>query len=114
MILDNGICSVFSRINVAAPGNRPQYQYRRKTVCYYGELDFETSPAFRTADMETTDISQRIRIQQDRSITRDDVVVLDDVTEMPDGALTYRVRRAWHGLDDDGMPISDLSLEAYT
>lgn len=110
MILDSGICTVFSRKNIAGKGEKPRYAYTQKMQSYYGELDFETGGIFTTQGREDRVVDARIRILQDRTVRAHDVVVLADV-ETAEGAEIYEIERAYHGQDDDnGAPISDLSL----
>ena len=50
MILDSGICKVFRKANVAAPGAKPTFEDRLIHEGWYGELNFETAPANPTPD----------------------------------------------------------------
>ncbi len=111
MILDRGICSIFSKQNAAGPGEKPRYEYALKYQAYYGELSFETSPVFRTENREDVQTDARIRVPQDRSITNHDAVVLRDAHCLSPGEQRYEVIRAYHGNDDDnGLPVTDISL----
>lgn len=110
MILDSGICTVFARENAAGKGEKPRYAYTQKMQSYYGELDFETGGVWTTQGREDRVVDTRIRILQDRTVKAHDVVVLADV-ETTKGAELYEIERVYHGQDDEnGAPISDLSL----
>lgn len=112
MILDDGICTVFAVEDVSKPGEMPQKGYRKKSRAWYGVLDFATVASWPTEDREEVRVDERIRIQQNRSITNHDVVVLADVEAVTDGMRVLEVVRAYHGHDDDnGALITDLSLE---
>lgn len=117
MILDRGVCSIFARQEVSAPGAMPAAAYVLRSRSWYGELNFETSTSRPTEGREERLTAARIRIFQDRSIAQGDVVVLRDINsfdQAADGEPVYRVTRAWHGTDDGGpTPITDLTLEVY-
>ena len=111
MILDKGICTVYAKVNTAAPGAMPVFTDEVKTTGWYGELSFETRSAHPTADREEVRCDARIRILQCRSINNHDRVDLQTDTGE---TRTYEVTRAYHGIDDDsGEPITDLTLEVY-
>jgi hypothetical protein len=89
--------------NTAAPGNMPVDGLVPKYQSWYGELAFETSPGTIGAQ-EGISVANRIRIVQNRAVTNHDVAIIDGVQ--------YDVVRAYHGVDDEnGQPISDLTLE---
>lgn len=113
MILDDGICTVFDLVDVAQPGGKPNLQPRFKTAAWYKELDFATSEAWPTDKREEIEVETRIRIHQDRSITNKNVVVLQETETIEEGMQRLEVVRAYHGHDDEnGMPITDLTLKA--
>ncbi len=103
MILDSGICSVFRR------GGRA---FTLLTQSWYGELSFETQPSKENANKDVQ-TSARIRIHEARDIARGDVLVLRDVSALATFDPCFEVVRAYHGQDDDnGLPITDLTLSA--
>jgi hypothetical protein len=113
MLLDSGICTVFQREDVSEGGGMPKYEYTVLTKSWYGELDFETVPVNPNGKREDTEASSRIRIYQNRQIDNHTVVVLADVGALPKTGVRYDVTRAYHGHDDDnGQPITDLTLKA--
>ena len=113
MILDDGICTVFAMVDHAEPGGMPDLHPEEKTMAWFGYLDFETAPAWPTEAREEVEVTARIRILQDRSITNHDVVVLQETHTIEDGMDRLEVVRAYHGRDDDnGQPITDLTLKA--
>jgi len=115
MILDTGICTVFRKTDTSAAGCMPTIGYTLIGSSWFGELSYETSPAWPTDGRKEQKADRRIRILQNRGIAQDDVVVPEQLTRMQDkssGTPVYRIARAYHGLDDDGpTPISDLTLE---
>lgn len=111
MILDKGYCSIYRTENTAPPGSMPVEGLVLKYQSWYGELNFESSPVDIGAQ-EGVIVSNRIRINQSRDVTNHDVAVLSVLLPPPDDAPKYNVVRAYHGIDDDnGQPITDLSLE---
>lgn len=113
MILDRGVCTIYVQTDVSGPGEMPRYEKTIKTQSYYAELDFETSPAWPTEHREETKTAARVRILQCRGITKGDVAELRDYADDKEPVKTYRIARAYHGVDDEsGEMISDLTLEA--
>lgn len=111
MILDSGICTVFAKRDISGRGEMPRYAYGLKGQSYYGELDFTSGGVWTTQGREDIEIDARIRILQDRTITINDVIVLDDA-ETADGKEIYQIDRIYHGRDDEnGELISDVSLK---
>ncbi|MBQ8617636.1 MAG: hypothetical protein IJ418_08990 [Clostridia bacterium] len=112
MLLDDGMCTIYTKTDVSGPGEKPRYEKTIKAESYYGRLSFETSPQWPTEHREETKIAERVRILQCRSIRKDDVAELIDFSDATQTAQTYKITRAFHGIDDDsGEEISDLSLE---
>ena len=115
MILDSGICTVFRKTDISEAGAMPAVSYVPIWASWYGELSYETSPAWPTEGRKEQKADGRIRILQNRQIAQNDVVVLEHLerfAERPQDRPVYRVVRAFHGLDDDGpTQISDLTLE---
>lgn len=110
MILDSGICTIFAKEDVSGMGEMPRFAYYLKSQSYFGELDFASGGTWTTQGREDVAIDARIRILQDRTITINDAVVLDDVAHA-DGAKIYEIDRIYHGRDDEsGELISDMSL----
>lgn len=104
MILDKGICSIYSTANVGKAGDRPETGLVLKYQSWYAELDFSTAP-ITVGGQEGIDVANRIRIIQNRTITNHDIVIL------PGDPSRYNVTRAYHGTDDDnGQLITDLTL----
>lgn len=113
MLLDRGICTVFTEVDVSGAGEMPRYEKTVKMQSYYAELNFETSPQWPTEHREETKTAARVRILQHRGITKNDVAELADGMDESETPKTYRITRAYHGTDDEsGERITDLTLEA--
>ena len=113
MILDRGTCKIYRKISTTPAGGKPTSRLEVIHEGYYGELNFETSPARPTEKREETRTAARIRILQNREIRNQDVAELSPFDGINVRTYTYRISRAWHGDDErTGAPISDLTLEA--
>lgn len=116
MILDRGVCRVYRKTKTSGAGDKPGYTDVLFHESYYGELNFETSPAHPTERREEILTAARIRILQNRNIANHDRVELVpfDGTGDAENVKRYEVGRAWHGDDgESGDAITDLSLEFY-
>ena len=118
MILDKGVLTVFREKDMAISGEMPRRGYDPIDRKWYGELNFETSPARPTEGRTELRTDARVRIHQNRGIRQNDVVILRNLyafdARHPDDPV-YRVTRAWHGADETGATlITDLSLEVFT
>ena len=84
-----------------------------KSMAWFGYLDFATAEAWPTEAREETEVTTRIRILQDRSITNKDIVVLQETHTIEPGMDQLEVVRAYHGHDkESGERITDLTLKA--
>lgn len=110
MILDSGICRIIARENAGEPGNMPRLADAGvRFEGYYGELSFETSPAWPTERRMERQTDARIRILQCRGIREDDVAALRAFRAEEE--RRFRITRAYHGTDEEnGQPITDLTL----
>lgn len=109
MILDSGIAIICRVANIAEPGETPVEGWAEIYRSYYGELDFETSPARPTPNRHETETALRIRIIQNRKIRNEMRVSL--ITEDGQTKPKYEITRAYHGTDaENGEAITDLNL----
>ena len=119
MILDSGIMTVFRDTDAngtGAAGKVPVKAYANVYTGWYGELAFETSPAYPTEGRREKKTDARIRILQNRNVKQNDIVVLEMAASWSQRTTQpYKITRVYHGPDDTGAAqISDLSLEVYT
>lgn len=111
MLLDDGIATIYASEDVSGAGDAPKYARIERTQSYYAELGYETKPEDPTGRRTEQRIDARIRIQQCRAIREDDVAQLGSFHDGKESGLLYKIVRAYHGVDEEnGMPISDLSL----
>lgn len=108
MILDTGIATICKKQNVAGFGEKPRFADQPIYRGWYGELSFETAPAYPTERREETQTDARVRILQNRQINNHDRVTLAPASGEE---RAFEVIRAYHGRDEEsGELISDLSL----
>ena len=111
MNLDTGICTIYATENGAEAGKMPVDLLKFRHQSWYGELSFETAPAYPTEYREDGEVTTRIRILQNRAITNSDILIFTDLPTPPTDAEQYEITRAYHGRDDDsGELITDLTL----
>ena len=109
MNLDKGICTVYRTEDTAAAGAKPVYKETAYFESWYGELNFETSPARPTDTRKEIRTDARIRILQNREIKEHDRVELSVFGNDPEH---YEIERAYHGQDEEsGELITDLTLK---
>lgn len=110
MILDAGIYTAFKKVDVSQPGQMPHFEAQRIAAGFFGILEYETAPINPTGEREDTETTVRIRVIQNRAITNHCLIVLEDLEEMEEGIPALEVTRAYHGNDENGQPITDLTL----
>lgn len=103
MLLDSGTLTLCNLENTAPPGEMPKQRLVPVETCYYGErtVGYNRQYAARGAN-ERVDLIARI--WQSRAARADMVAVLDTGAQ-------YRVTLAQQLLDEDGLRVTDLSLE---
>ena len=111
MILDDGICTVFRKVDSAERGGKPKFRYDQLCKHWYKELEFANVQTWPTESREETQTDARIRILQDRRVDNHDVVVFANTNRAEDVLKAYEVTRAYHGKDQEsGELITDLTL----
>lgn len=103
MTLDDGILKIFSVENIADKGMKPVYGLKFKSMHYFG---FETVGVQRyyTAMHANSKITDLVRIWEDRSITGQDICILEDGKQ-------YQCSFIQHMKDEDGLRITKITLE---
>lgn len=96
-------CTIYTIGISTGPSGMPTETLEELKKAWYGELNFEAG-AFKTDLQEDVEVNARIRLNQDRRISNQNIVALTDGNQ-------YRVVRAFHGVDKKGHPVSDLSLQ---
>lgn len=106
MTYDDGIAIFYKLVNVADPGDKPQYQPVEVNKQYFG---FETIGSARYYNAMTAgiNISYVIHVPFDMSIKTSQEVVLDEFGSDD----RYRIAQIQHAIDNDGVRFTRLTLE---
>ena len=106
MLLDKGICTIYSVTNSAGAGNKPVDVLTLKYQSWYGELDFSSDPVYVTEFREDVETTARVRVHQNRFISTQDILRFDE-----NPSDKHEIKRVYHAVDQEsGQLISDLSL----
>lgn len=100
---DDGIVRICEKVNIAASGNKPVYDFKTRVSLYFG---YEKTGIVRNyaAKQAGDTLDEVIHVYQERSISAGrDIACIDD--------RQYTILQAQHGTDEDGIPITILSLE---
>ena len=103
MTCDDGIVKICDVVNVSEPGMKPKIRLRVRSEQFFG---YETVGITRyfTALQAQVQIANVIHIWEDRSITSNNVCILED-------GCQYRCSLVQHMVNEDNLPITKLSLE---
>ena len=108
MTLDSGTATI-KRATVATPtGSMPSITWTKVFEGYYGSRTVGYNRYF-TAMAADSRIDLLIRIQRYVATTADIVVLVPASTDGTAG--TYRIVQIQHLDDEDGLPVTDLSLQ---
>jgi hypothetical protein len=103
MLLDAGIATVYRQTLISDPGDMPRYQWAEIWKSFYGEKTVGLTRYY--AGMDHNDqIDLLIQVQRNRGLSP-----ATDRVEI-DGEY-YRITQAQHVIDEEGLPMTDLSLE---
>lgn len=103
MLLDSGVLTVCSRSNITRPGKMPAEKLTKKSEHWYGERTVGYGRYF-AAQQANEQVDILVRIWHDRDIRSTDYCVLEDGEQ-------YRIVQVQHAVDEDGLRVTDLSLE---
>lgn len=111
MLIDTGVYTAYKITNKSAAGKMPEDALVKIGEGWFKDLDFASTPAQYTDNLDQVIIERKIRILQNKDISNGCVVEIDD--------QQYHVERAYHGIDEllvygrrsgSGEQITDLSL----
>ena len=106
-MFDDGGCNIYQLTDLSAPGDMPI-----EGLALYAPFLFEERKIGMTrnylAMQDNNKIDRLIRIWQDRAIVPDNVCVINDGVDVD---VQYRIARVEHLVDNDGLKITDLTLE---
>lgn len=102
MILDDGILEIYKVISQKTPMGKPKKVLKYYDEAWYGINNTSISEYYK-AKQADVNIEMRIEILQNKGVKTNDVIVLD--------GFQYTVGRVYHGVDEDDIPITDITLE---
>lgn len=105
MTFDDGIIDIYSLENIADKGDQPKYDLIYKSSYYFSYKTLGLTRYY-TALANNEKIENVVTIYQDRKIKTSDIVKFDDGT-------FYEIKLIQHTTDENGIKISNLSLERY-
>jgi len=103
MTFDDGILKIFNTKDIAEPGMKPHIALFEKGKYYFGFENIGVTRHY-AAKQAKSRISNIVHILQDRNITSEDICILED-------GLQYKCDLVQHTKDDDGIPITRITLE---
>lgn len=103
MLLDSGILRVCALENCAEPGCMPVEKLVEKSQHWYGERTVGYGRFFAAGKADER-VDMLVRIWGDREVSALDYCVLEDGRQ-------YRIVQAQQLPDEDGLRVTDLSLE---
>ncbi|BCI60846.1 phage head closure protein [Solibaculum mannosilyticum] len=103
-MMDDGLCSIYKVKNVAEKGNKPVKGLTKLVgpVCYEERTVGITR--YYTAMQAHVRVDRVLRIWKNTEISSQDVCI-------PADGQQYTIQQIQHTTDDDGLPVSDLTLE---
>ena len=102
MTFDDGILNIYDIQNLAQQGDKPRMGLVLKSTHFFG-FDTVGYNRYYAALKTNEQIDGVIRIWQDRTITNQNICVLED-------NLQYKISLIQHTKDDDGVDVTKLTL----
>ena len=112
-MFDGGLVKIYKIGNVSNHGDTPVEALTFYQSFYFEEKTIGMTRAYAAMQADSK-IDRLISIWQDRSVTDKYVGVIFDGSQIEDGVeigLQYRIVRAEHKKNNDGLRITDLTLE---
>lgn len=109
MLLDAGILILYKLTNAAANGRMPNQKLVEFDRAYYGERTVGYNRLYAAKGVNQS-IDKLIRIWRNDAVEVGDYVILEDVDLVTNKPRQYRVDAVQHLLDDDGLKVTDLTL----
>ena len=99
---DAGTVILCSKQNIASRGETPRYALVEKARDYYEARTVGSTRFFAGR-------AANVRVDLLARVWRDETIMADDYAKI--GNETYIIRQAQHTIDEDQIPVTDLSLE---
>ena len=103
MTFDDGIVTICSTENTAAPGNKPVIKLREKLVSYFGYSRLGITRIYKALQAQQQ-IEAVIVLPDWQDVRIHDVALLQDGTQ-------FRIQTVQPGMDDRNLKTTTLSLE---
>ena len=103
MLLDGGILTLYRQENTAGPGEMPSYRWKAWWQSYCGDKAVGVNRYY-IAKAQDDQIDRLVEVHRNRDIS-------PAADRAGIGGRYYRIVQAQHVLDEDGLPMTDLSLE---
>ncbi|MDO9492663.1 hypothetical protein [Acetobacterium sp.] len=112
-MFDGGLVKIYKIGNVNTPGDTPVEALTFYQSFYFEEKTIGMTRAYAAMQADSK-IDRLISIWQDRTVTAECVCVIFDGSMIEDNVevgIQYRITQAQHKTNNDGLRISDLTLE---
>lgn len=112
-MFDGGLVKIYKIGNASNPGDTPVEGLTFYQSFYFEEKTIGMTRAYAAMQADSK-IDRLISIWQDRSVTDQCVCVIFDGSKIEDNVevgIQYRITQAQHKTNNDGLRISDLTLE---
>ena len=103
MTLDSGVITIYRQTLVSSPGEIPKYDNVELWSSYFGNKTIGLTRYY-TAKSHNDNIDLFVEVQRNDAIS-----AATDKAKI--GNCWYRIVQVQHILDDDGLPMTDLTLE---
>lgn len=103
-MFDAGILTIHKLENISEKGRTPVYRLQPHISQHFYEERTVGVTRYYAAQKANVSVDKLVRIWRDGNVTAGDICVLED-------KLQYRVGQIQQTYDDDGLAVTDLSLE---
>lgn len=102
MILDDGILKIYKVVSQKTSMGKLEKVLKYYDEAWYGTNNTSISEYYKAKQSDVM-IDMRVEILQNKGVKSNDVLILNGVQ--------YIVGRVYHGVDEDDIPITDITLE---
>ncbi|MCQ2113345.1 MAG: hypothetical protein MJY95_08410 [Bacteroidaceae bacterium] len=109
MIRNDGVATIKRGVNIASLGDMPRMEYTDIFQSYYGEKTVGIN-RYWSAMSNNASADYMVEITRNGGISTSDICELLSFTDT-NSSGTYRIIQVQHLQDEDGLPVTDLTLE---
>ena len=110
MLLNDGIAAIFAPVQISAPGKKPKETYTNQVYVSYSGQKTVGVQRFWTAKAHDGRADLLIEIQRFSSVTTSMRVRIQPQVDTGLAGF-YKILQYQHVVDDNGLPVTDLTLE---